>query len=137
MAPARAQRFSQGVTASLLAVAYALDAPALVLVTGLALASTALFGATGNPWVRVFGALAHATALPGGRVAEEPTRFAALVGTLFLVASLAAFALGAALVAWTLVLLVAALALLAAATGLCVGCEAYALALRWRSRTLG
>jgi hypothetical protein len=43
-----------------------------------------------------------------------------------------AFLAGAPVVGWTLTLVVAALALLAAATGLCMGCEAYKLSARLR-----
>jgi hypothetical protein len=50
-----------------------------------------------------------------------------MVGVAFLTAATAAYLLGAALAGAILGSLVAALALLAAATGLCAGCEAYKL----------
>jgi hypothetical protein len=58
----------------------------------------------------------------------RPPRFANLVGFVVLSAAALAFALGAEAVGTTLGGLVAALALLAAATGFCAGCEAYKLA---------
>jgi hypothetical protein len=62
----------------------------------------------------------------------RPPRFAATVGVIFLGASTVAFALGAAVVGWVLALIVAALAGLAAVTGICVGCEMYVLFVRLR-----
>jgi hypothetical protein len=63
---------------------------------------------------------------------SRPPRFANLVGVVFLGAASVAHAVGFAVAGWTLGLLVAALALLAAATGLCVGCELYRLGARIR-----
>lgn len=68
-----------------------------------------------------------------GRLEDaRPPRFANVVGACFLGAATAAFLAGAATVGWALALTVAALALLAAATGLCVGCEMYLLLARVR-----
>jgi hypothetical protein len=63
----------------------------------------------------------------------RPPRFANLVGAVFLAASAAAYATGLETVGVVLGGLVAALALLAAVTGFCSGCEAYKLG----SRLLG
>jgi Domain of unknown function (DUF4395) len=57
----------------------------------------------------------------------RPPRFANMVGVVFLTASSLAYALGAPVAGGILGGLVAALALLAAATGFCAGCEAYKL----------
>jgi fatty acid desaturase len=57
----------------------------------------------------------------------RPPRFANLVGAVFLTAATASYAAGLAILGATLGGLVAALALLAAATGFCTGCEAYKL----------
>jgi uncharacterized protein DUF4395/thioredoxin family protein len=63
---------------------------------------------------------------------SRPPRFANVVGVVFLgVATLAYFA-GATLLGQALGLAVAALAILAATTGLCVGCEIYRFAARFR-----
>ena len=58
---------------------------------------------------------------------SRPPRFANLVGVVFLSAAAVAYALGADLVGTVLGSLVALLALLAASTGFCAGCEAYKL----------
>ena len=54
-------------------------------------------------------------------------RFANIVGATFLTAATVAHAAGLSALGWTLAAVVAALALLAALSGLCVGCEMYKL----------
>lgn len=63
---------------------------------------------------------------------SRPPRFANMVGVAFLGTASVAHALGLETLGWGLGLLVAALALLAALTGLCVGCEMYRLGARVR-----
>lgn len=64
----------------------------------------------------------------------RPPRFANLVGVVFLGAASLAFLGGAETLGTVLGALVAALALLAATTGLCAGCEAYKLGYRLTGR---
>jgi hypothetical protein len=63
---------------------------------------------------------------------SRPPRFANMVGVAFLGGATIAFLAGVPALGWTLTLIVAALALLAAATGLCMGCEAYKVSARLR-----
>jgi hypothetical protein len=63
---------------------------------------------------------------------SRPPRFANKVGVAFLGASSLALGLGYGVLGWTLGLLVAGLALAAAATGICVGCEIYKVLARIR-----
>jgi len=63
---------------------------------------------------------------------SRPPRFANMVGVAFLGAATLAHTLGLSTIGWALGLIVAALALLAATTGLCVGCEIYRLGARIR-----
>ena len=65
---------------------------------------------------------------------SRPPRAANIVGAVVLSASALAYALGSAVVGTGLSLLVALLALLAAATGFCTGCEAYKLLCRVTGR---
>jgi hypothetical protein len=65
---------------------------------------------------------------------SRPPRAANMVGVAVLSASALAYALGWAVAGTLLALLVAALALLAAATGFCTGCEAYKLGCRLTGR---
>jgi hypothetical protein len=62
----------------------------------------------------------------------RPPRFANIVGAVFLTAATLAHVFGFSLLGNVLGGIVAALALLAAATGLCVGCEIYKLGARFR-----
>jgi hypothetical protein len=64
----------------------------------------------------------------------RPPRVANMVGLVVLLAASVAYAAGVPLLGGALGLLVAALALLAAVTGFCTGCEAYKLACRLRGR---
>src|SRR6266566_4572340 len=63
---------------------------------------------------------------------SRPPRFANVVGAVFLGASTIAYLVGLSAIGLALGLVVAALALLAAITGLCVGCEMYRFAARFR-----
>jgi hypothetical protein len=63
---------------------------------------------------------------------SRPPRFANIVGVIFLGAATLAHAVGFPAIGWGLGLIVAALALLAATTGLCVGCEMYKIGARIR-----
>jgi ribosomal protein S26 len=63
---------------------------------------------------------------------SRPPRFANVVGAVFLGASTIAYLVGQSAIGLLLGLVVAALALLAATTGLCVGCEIYRVAARIR-----
>jgi hypothetical protein len=65
----------------------------------------------------------------------RPPRFANLVGAIFLGAASLAFLAGWETTGTVLGAIVAALALLASATSLCVGCEAYKLGYRLTGRT--
>ena len=62
----------------------------------------------------------------------RPPRFAATVGVVFLVGATISFLASSNILGWVLALIVAALAGLAASTGLCVGCEMYLFANRFR-----
>jgi MFS family permease len=61
---------------------------------------------------------------------SRPPRVANMIGFLFLSASAVAYALGAGIAGAVLGSIVAALALIAAVTGFCTGCEAYKLGCR-------
>jgi hypothetical protein len=70
-----------------------------------------------------------------GRLEDSrPPRFANLIGLVVLTSASIAYAIGAETVGAGLGLLVAALAILAAATGFCAGCTAYKLGYRLTGR---
>lgn len=131
----RGPRTNQAVLAAGLAVGFILGwwpvAPLFAVVLGLGVAF-------GPPWNPVLLAYRHLLAPRLGPPSEledpRPPRFAAAVGVVFLAAATIAFLLGAGVLGWALSLVVAALAALAATTGLCVGCEIYLVASRLRHR---
>ncbi len=131
----RGPRTNQAVLASGLAVGFLVGwwpvAPLFAVVLGLGVA----FGPRWHPVLLADRPVVAPRLKPPEELEDpRPPRFAAAVGVVFLVAATAAFLLGANALGWTLSLLVAALAALAATTGLCVGCEVYLMARRLRRR---
>ena len=122
---ARAPRTNQAVIGTLALVAYLADWPWLVALLALQLAVGLTLGRRFClPCLLYFEVLQPR--LGEGRIEDaRPPRFANLVGVVFLGSATLALALGASTIGWVLALIVSALALLAATTGLCVGCEAY------------
>ena len=118
-------RFNQAVIAVLTGTAFLADLPWLVAVAFVILALSWAGGPRFAPLTRLYVGWVRPRLRPDGPRAFEdarPPRFAQLVGTIFLGAATAAFALGAPVVGWVLTLTVAALA---ATTAICVGCILY------------
>ena len=132
----RGQRFGAGVSAVVLALAFVLALPWLAVLVGLNLAVSAAFGTRfflpGRAWPTVRRALRLGP--PAELEHEYPPRFAQALGATFLGLAAVAFVLGATPLGWLLVGAVAALQVLLAATGICVGCRLYVL--RWWVPTL-
>jgi hypothetical protein len=133
MVDPRQPRFGQALTGAVLAVAFVLDwAPALPILAAV-LGAASLIGPRANLYAYLWRTLPLGP--PGELEEASPPRFANGVGFAFLVAATVAhYGLEAPVVAWTLALVVSGLALLAAATGLCAGCELYILARRVATR---
>lgn len=128
----RAPRFNQAAIGSLALVAFLagwwplLAILAAQLVVGLAL---------GRRWcLPCLAYFEFVQPLVGEGPIEDsrPPRFANLIGAVVLGAASIAHAAGLHTLGWTLGLLVAGLALLAAASGLCAGCELYRIGARLR-----
>ena len=132
----RAPRTNQAVIGSLALVAYLADWPWLVGLLALQLAVGLTFGRRFClPCLLYFEFLQPR--IGEGRIEDSrPPRFANMIGVAFLGASTLAFIVGLSTVGWILALIVSALALLAASTGLCVGCEAYLWIARVRGLTV-
>jgi hypothetical protein len=121
-------RFNQAVVAVVTALAFLLQEPFLVVLMAIVLALSAF----GGPRTALLGRL-YVRAIrprfdPEGPSEFEPAappRFAQRIGAGFLVVASLAFLLGAGAVGWSLTLIVTALAALAAATRICVGCILY------------
>lgn len=127
----RGMRFGAGVSAVILGVAFATNAPWLAGLVGFNLAVSSAFGTRlflpSRPWPLVRSALRLGR--PRELEHEYPPRFAQALGALFLFLSSFAFIVGAAPLGWLLAGAVAALQTLLATTGICVGCQLYVL--RW------
>jgi hypothetical protein len=130
----RAPRFNQAVIGSLALVAVLLGGAAWVLLALLALqlAVGLIFGRRYCLPCLAYFELVQPRFGEGRVEDSRPPRFANLVGAVVLGAASLSWALGLERVGATLGLLVAGLALLAASTGLCVGCELYRIGARLR-----
>jgi hypothetical protein len=129
----RGPRFNQTVLAVGLLVGFAFDQPWVAPVFAIVLLLGAAFGPRYGPFLRLYAEVIKPKLGPPAELEDpRPPRFAAAVGVVFLMVATLAFVGGAATVGWALALVVAALAGLSAATGICVGCEIYLLVARRR-----
>lgn len=129
----RGPRTNQAVLALALIIGFAGGLEWVVPVFAVVLFLGAAFGPAYGPVLRVFQVVIKPRlAAPKELEDPRPPRFAASVGVAFLTAASICFALGLAAAGWVLALMVAALAALAAISGVCVGCEIYVLLVRLR-----
>ena len=121
-------RFNQALVAILTAIAFVIAEPWLVGLTFAALAISWLGGPATALFSQLYVRLVRPRLDPDGPSEVEPARpprFAQLIGTVFLGAAVVAFAADMTALGWGLTLIVTALAALAAATRICVGCILY------------
>jgi hypothetical protein len=130
----RGPRFSAAITFVVLAVAFLLRNPLVLGVQVAVFAVAALAGLRWSPYGNLFRLLKRTFDLgpPPATEPEAGPRFSQFAGLLFSGAGLIAIAAGATGLGWALVLIVVGLSGLLAATGLCVGCEIWALGQRLR-----
>jgi hypothetical protein len=129
---ARGPRFNQAVIGSLALVSFLVDWwPLLALLAAQLVAGLTLGRRFCLPCLAYFE-LVQPRFGEGPIEDARPPRFANIVGAVVLGAASAAHAAGLQTLGWALGLLVAALALLAAASGICLGCEVYRLGARLR-----
>jgi hypothetical protein len=126
----RAPRFNQATIGALALVAYLVDWWPLLAILAAQLAIGLALGRRYCVPCVVYFELVQPRLGEGPIEDSRPPRFANVVGVVVLTAASAAHAAGLSTLGWALGLLVAALALLAAATGLCAGCEIYRIAAR-------
>jgi Domain of unknown function (DUF4395) len=129
---ARAPRTNQAVIGTLALVAFLTGAEWLVAVLAAQLVIGLTFGRRFCLPCLLYFEVLQPRVGEGPIEDSRPPRFANFVGVTFLAAATAAFILDAATLGWALTLIVAGLALLAAATGVCAGCELYRLTARLR-----
>lgn len=123
----RATRLNQAAVALLSVIAFATDLWPILAVTALHLAVTFWLGRRYSLPLLAYYAWIQPRFGEGALEDARPPRFANLLGAIFLAGASLAHLAGLPRVGWGLGLLVAALAALSAATGLCAGCEAYRL----------
>ncbi|MGH2710555.1 MAG: DUF4395 domain-containing protein [Actinomycetota bacterium] len=139
MVDPRQPRLGQGITGATLLVGFLLDQPLVIPVLAVILAAASLGGPSINPYALLFRWTRKLGLFGPPRELEEaaPPRFSNTLGFIFLTAGSLAYYVPdqpIAWLAWGLGLLVSALALLAATTGLCVGCELYVFVRRLATR---
>ncbi|MGQ0536327.1 MAG: DUF4395 domain-containing protein [Methanobacteriota archaeon] len=136
----RVPRFGQAITGIGLVVAFATVTEPLVVILAAILLAATLGGPRWNVWSHLFGRVvrpAFRLAPPEHLKDGAPPRFASLLGATFLGVSSVLLYVGFPFLGWVAALLVSALALLAAVTDICVGCEFYGLWLRVRAARAG
>ena len=132
---ARAPRFNQAVIGSLALVAVTVGPWWLLALLALQLIIGLTFGRRWCLPCLAYFELVQPRLGEGPLEDARPPRFANVVGAVVLGAATLAFAAGADAAGTALGALVAALALLAASTGVCAGCEAYKLGYRLTGRS--
>ncbi len=126
----RGHRFGAGLSALLLVGSFAAGWVPGVILALLSIGTSAAFGLRYSIYGAIWRRIARALSLPKVEPEHEyPPRFAQTLGSVVLIASLVAFALGAPTIGWVLALAVAGLQSLLAVTGYCLGCRMYFL--RW------
>jgi hypothetical protein len=129
----RGPRLNQAVLAAALLLGFVADIKVVAPVFAVVLLLGAAFGPRYGPVLRFYAQVVKPRLEPPLELEDpRPPRFAAAVGVAFLAAATLAFVAGASGLGWVLTLIVAALAGLAASTGICVGCEVYLLLARRR-----
>ena len=121
-------KFNQAVVAVVTAAAFVFQLPWLVAVVFAVLALSAVGGARLAPLSLLYVALIRPRFGRNRAVVTEPAgppRFAQVLGTVMLGAAGVSFLAGAALIGWTLTLVVTSLASVAVLADLCVGCLLY------------
>ena len=126
----RGHRFGAGVSALLLLGSFVAGWVPGVVLALLSIGTSAAFGLRWSVYGAIWRRIVKVARL--GRTEPEheyPPRFAQTLGSIALVLSLLAFALGATSIGWVLALGVAVLQGVLAVTGYCLGCRLYFL--RW------
>ncbi|OBH12312.1 DUF4395 domain-containing protein [Mycobacterium sp. E3247] len=136
----RGPRFAAWVTTAVLVIALAVSAaspPAAAAILGVQAVIFAV-GAVGGPRKHPYGRIFATVVAPRlGPVTERepvaPLKFAQLVGLLFALAGVAAFAAGAFVIGVIATAGALVAAFLNAAFGICLGCQLYPLVARFRA----
>lgn len=121
----RAPRFGQAVTATLLLVGIALQAPAAVYAVAAVLVTAAATGWRVDLYGALWRSLRPVVGEPSTRDAAAPHRFAKLLGAVGTALATALLVAGLPVAGYAVAGAVALAAGLAATTGICLGCRLY------------
>lgn len=130
----RGPRVSAAITSTVLVAAFLTSSALLLAAQVVVFAVAAFAGLRWSPYGNLFRFAKRRFDLgpPPATEPESGPRFSQLLGFVVTAAGLVAILTGATTLGWGLVLAVVALSALLALTGLCVGCELYALGQRLR-----
>lgn len=130
----RGLRFAAGVTTVVLAATLVLDSPWPLAVQALVFAIATVFGVQYSPYGLFYKHVVRPRLGPPKELESAvPPRFAQLVGLVFAVIGLVGYLTGATVVGVVATAFALVAALLNAAVGFCLGCEAYLLIQRIRT----
>jgi hypothetical protein len=132
----RAPRTNQAVIGTLALLAFVANAEWLIALLALQLIVGLVFGRRYCLPCLLYYELIQARIGEGRLEDSRPPRFANQVGAGFLSVATIAFLAGVPTFAWVLALIVSALALFAAMSGVCVGCELYVQIARARGTSV-
>ena len=133
----RGPRLNQAVVAIALLSAFVFEIWLFVPLFTVVLFLGAAFGPQYGPVLRIYSRMIKPHLKPPAHLEDpRPPRFAATIGVIFLGLSTLAFAGGYDGFGWALALIVAALAGLAATSGICVGCELWLILAKRRDPAL-
>lgn len=121
-------RFNQGVVALITATAFVLQRPSLVALAFVLLLVSRVGGARYGPMTQLYVRVIRPRLQPNGPTEFEdarPPAFSQGIGVVVTGAAVGAFVVGISPIGWFLTVVVAALATLAAAARICVGCILY------------
>lgn len=138
MIDSNGHRFGAAISAVVLLVAFLFRWEAAVAAMAAALLVGPLFGLRYSPLGATYRFIKTIFKLdiPVEPEEEAPPRFAQVIGFVFLgVGTLAFYAWDSTGLGWALALIVAGLQGLLAASGICVGCEVYNVARRFKTRS--
>lgn len=119
-------RFNQACVAGITAIAFVLGIWQLVPLVAVVLGLTRFGGPRYGLFTQIYIRLIRPRI--GSEITTEsvaPPKFAQLIGFVFLAVATGAFLVGFMTIGWVITLIVTALAALAAATRICVGCMLY------------
>ncbi len=138
---AKAERFQRLVLGSLLFLSYVFQVMPIIIFVAAVILISCVFGVKYTPFFRLWLVAINRLSTPpstpmesGCPLGDTASRFACAIGFLFLATGIIFFYMGYETAAWSLVLIVGTLSVLAGTTGFCLGTAIYALLFRQKEK---